>query len=232
LRRKKILVVDDDSAVVKLLVAALEKNNYEALSASSGENALELLAQTSVDAAILDVMLPGMDGLELLKRLRNHPLYNQLPILMLTCKDSEFDSVIGLELGADDYLAKPVRYHELLARLKNLFRRLEGTQALKSGKIILNNLEIDLNTRTVKTGEREIELTYLEFEILALMAKNPRIAFSRDQILEKVWNNEYLYETRTVDVHIRRLRGKLEDAGVCPDPIETIRNVGYRLTGA
>ncbi|HEX7713520.1 MAG TPA: response regulator transcription factor [Bacillota bacterium] len=228
---KRILLVDDDPAVLKLVDAALVKNGYLTVQTTSGELALEVLEREEVAAVILDVILPGIDGLETLKRIRGNGRYGQVPVLMLTCRDEEIDSVVGLELGADDYLAKPVRYHELIARLKNIFRRIQPPNPAHSTKINRNGLEIDCNARTVKTSAGvDLKLTFLEFEIFSLLADYPGKVFSRDDILDKIWTDETLYETRTVDSHIRRIRGKLREAGVSPEMIETVRYIGYKFT--
>ena len=228
---KRILLVDDDPAVLKLVDAALVKNGYLTVQTTSGELALEVLEREEVAAVILDVILPGIDGLETLKRIRGNGRYGQVPVLMLTCRDEEIDSVVGLELGADDYLAKPVRYHELIARLKNIFRRIQPPSPAHSTKINRNGLEIDFNARTVKTSAGvDLKLTFLEFEIMSLLADYPGKVFSRDDILDKIWTDETLYETRTVDSHIRRIRSKLKEAGVSPEMIETVRYIGYKFT--
>lgn len=227
---KRILLVDDDPAVLKLVDAALIKNGYLTVQATSGEAALEVLEREDVAAVILDVMLPGIDGLETLKRIRGSGRYVEIPILMLTCRDEEIDSVIGLELGADDYLTKPVRYHELIARLKNIFRHVQPASPARSSKISRNGLAIDYSARTVETDDgAELKLTFLEFEIFSLLADYPGKVFSRDDILDKIWTDETLYETRTVDSHIRRIRGKLKEAGVTPEMIETVRYIGYKF---
>lgn len=229
---KRILLVDDDPVVLKMVEAALDKNGYRSIQASSGEEALEVLEKEDLAAVILDVMLPGIDGLETLKRIRGSGRYGQIPVLMLTCRDEEIDSVLGLELGADDYLTKPVRYHELIARLKNIFRRVQKTAGpARSLKISRNGLEIDLSARTVKTSAGvDLRLTFMEFEIISLLADNPGRVFSRDAILDKIWAHETLYETRTVDSHIRRIRRKLKEAGIPPELIETVRQIGYKFT--
>lgn len=228
---RRILLVDDDPVVLKLVDAALVKNGYLSIQASSGEEALEVLEKEEPAAVILDVMLPGMDGLETLKRIRGSGRYGQIPVLMLTCRGEEIDSVLGLELGADDYLTKPVRYHELIARLKNIFRRVQTAGPARSRKISRNGLEIDLSARTVKTSAGvDLRLTFMEFEIISLLADYPGRVFSRDAILDKIWAHETLYETRTVDSHIRRIRRKLKEAGIPPELIETVRQIGYKFT--
>lgn len=229
MQKKAVLLVDDDPSIRKLLKAALRKNGYETLECSSGEKALEIIAKENLDAVILDIVLPEMDGLDTLKKIRNNHHSATIPVIMLTCKDSEAETVLGFELGADDCLNKPVRYHELLARLKNIFRRASNAAQFK--KIInIHGLTIDLETRTLLINDTSVILTYIEFELLALMAKNPGKVFSRDFLLNTLWHDEQIVETRTVDVHIRRLRKKLSEHGLNPSIIETIRSVGYRLS--
>ncbi len=227
---KHILVVDDDGAVAKLLQAALKKNGFTTTVCFTGEDALQHLDESSLDAAILDIVLPGIDGLEVLRAIRQHGTHGQMPVIMLTSKDSEVETVLGLELGADDYLNKPVRYHELLARLKKMLARTNETPSKRKDSIIIHGLAIDNIDRTVYVNGNSLTLTYLEFELLILLAKNPGKVFTRDNLLDSLWHEDQFYETRTVDVHIRRLRKKLEDADANPNIIETVRSVGYRMT--
>lgn len=228
---KSILVVDVDKNISKLVKSALRQNGYEVSSVNSGEDALEIIKSKNVDAVILDILLPGMDGLETLRQIRANPSCQYIPVIMLTSKNSEFDSVIGLELGADDYIGKPIRFYELAARVKSVLRRSEKTLQGKPAKIELGNLQIDTVSRSVHYQNILLSLSYKEFELLTLLAKNPGKVFTRDEILNTVWQEAYSYETRTVDVHIRRLRSKFEGhENKSSIIIETIRNVGYRLT--
>lgn len=227
--KRNVLVVDADFEVQKLINEILEKNNFNVFQAYSGEEALTILECHNIDLITLDIVLPGIDGLEILKKIRNHPIFHALPILILTFKNSEIDNVIGLEMGADDYIGKPIRYHELLARIKSVLRRTDLNRHNITRLIKLNNLEIDLGTRTVLFGGNKVYLSFKEFELLCLLAKNPGRVFSRDEILNLVWKEEFTLETRTVDVHIRRLRQKFEDNHENDIAIETVRNVGYRL---
>ncbi len=227
---KSILVVDDEKNICRLLESALRQNGYEVTTANSGEEALTSVKNCNFDVIILDVLLPGMDGLEALRQIRATPSCQHIPVIMLTSKNSEFDSVIGLELGADDYIGKPIRYYELVARVKSLLRRADQSQLGNSGKIELNNLQIDTVTRSVYYKSNLLSLSYKEYELLTLLARKPGKVFSRDEILDTLWQEDYSLETRTVDVHIRRLRCKFEAFGDGNDiVIETVRNVGYRL---
>ena len=226
---KHILIVDDDGAVARLLQAALNKNGFTTTVCFAGEEALLYLDQSSPDAAILDIVLPGIDGLEVLRSIRNHSRHCQIPVIMLTSKDSEVETVLGLELGADDYLSKPVRYHELLTRLKKVFSRFDTKPTEKKDGNAIHGLVIDSLDRSVCVNGCSLTLTYLEFELLKLLTENTGKVFTRDNLLDSLWHEDQFYETRTVDVHVRRLRKKLEEAGADPGIIETVRGVGYRM---
>ena len=227
--RKKVAIVDDDLSIGKLLRAALEKNGYDVIMWSSGEEFLNNLCTTCPDALILDIVLPGIDGMEVLKRIRNHHLYNHIPVIILTTKDSEIETVLGLELGADDYLSKPVRYYELIARLKKIFDRSSNSLQKSCKNLIVNGIEINMDNRSVHINGTLISFTYLEYELLNLLLNNPNKVFSRNHLLDLLWHEEQFTETRTVDVHIRRIRRKLEEHGVDSRIIETLRSVGYRF---
>ena len=224
-----VLVVDDDKNICKLIESALRKNGFNVSSANSGEATLDILQKDKVDIIILDILLPGIDGLETLKQIRTNPSCEHIPVIMLTCKDTEFDNVIGLELGADDYLGKPIRFHELVARVKSVLRRSKKVTQDKQTIIKHNNLKINMLSRTAYFQNIPLALSYKEFELLTLLARNPGKVFTRDEILDTVWHEDYSYDTRTVDVHIRRLRKRFEEFGNSDNQIiETVRNVGYR----
>lgn len=227
---KSILIVDDDKNICRLVESALRQNGFLVTAANSGEDALTILKSRNIDVVILDILLPGIDGLETLRKIRANSFHQHIPVIMLTCKTTEFDNVIGLELGADDYIGKPIRFHELVARVKSVLRRSEKELPVHQGIIELNNLRINTVTRSVHYQEIPLSLSYKEFELLSLLAGKPGKVFTRDEILDAVWKEDYSFETRTVDVHIRRLRGKFEELGNHNNIIiETIRNVGYRL---
>jgi len=228
--KKIIMLVDDDPSIRTLLKAALEKNGYDTLLFASGEEALEGLETRQADVVILDIILPGIDGLEVLKRIRSHPDHSNIPIIMLTTKDSEFETVLGLEMGADDYLSKPVRYYELIARLKKVLQRTDLLSQTVGKSVLIHGIEIDLNSRTVYINNTMVPLTYMEYELLSLLARNPGKVFTREHLLDLLWHEEQFTETRTVDVHIRRLRRSFEEYGLNPGIIETIRSVGYRFS--
>ena len=221
--KKTILLVDDEAHILELLKYTMENEGFSTLQAETGEQALKLLGRERVDAVILDLMLPGIDGLEVLKHIRVTPGTKNLPVLMLTAKSEEFDRVIGLELGADDYLCKPFFVRELVARVKAVLRRAEtpGEPGAKKDNRFLKigPIEIDEIKRTVKRRG----------ELLRLFAQNPGKVITRDEILTKIWGYDYTGETRTVDVHIRQLRKKIEEDDSNPQYILTVRGVGYKL---
>ena len=195
--------------------------------AHDGNKAVQLCENDKPDLIILDLMMPGIDGYEVCRRVRSYD--RKTPILMLTARTSEIDTVVGLELGANDYIAKPVRLRELVARVKAHLRESPGVPATQARGIRLGNLSIDIDSRTVFVGGQPVELTFKEFELLAAMAKHPNRVFTRDQLFAQVWGSDFLGESRTVDVHIRYLREKLEENPSQPKHILTVRGVGYRL---
>jgi DNA-binding response OmpR family regulator len=231
MEKQTILIVDDDRDTLMILKSALSGDGYKVIQCTSGEEALAALERRNIQLAVLDVGLPGIDGFDTLNTIRRHPLYGDLPILMLTCHDSEIDHVLGLEMGADDYLGKPIRCRELLARIKAILRR-TASKNIPNHLIVVGSLEVDPATRLAFYSGYDLKLSYKEFEILALLAKRPGQVFSRQEILDRVWSEDFFYETRTIDVHIRRIRKKAESLGLQSDFIETVRNVGYRLSAA
>lgn len=232
--KKSILAVDDEEHILELIQYNLENGGYQVIRAESGEEALSLLDSNKVDLALLDLMLPGMDGIEVLKNIRSHPKLKKLPVIILTAKSDEISKVVGLEVGADDYLSKPFGVHELLARIKAVLRRTEGSlqteEEEKEEKLIIDQIIINKTRRVVTVNNDEIELSLKEFDLLYLLAKNKGIVFSRDSLLEKIWGYDYYGETRTVDVHIRNLRKKIELDDNNPIYIKTIRGVGYKFS--
>ncbi len=230
---KTILAVDDEENILELIRYNLEFNGYKVISANSGEKALELLEQNTVDLCLLDLMLPGIDGMEVLRNIRSNNTYKKLPVIILTAKSDEISKVVGLEVGADDYLSKPFGVHELLARIKAVLRRSEGTFAEKESveeeKIQVDHIVINKTRRSVTVDNIDVDLSLKEFELLYLLAKNRGIVFTRDKLLEKIWGYDYSGETRTVDVHIRNLRKKIEIDDNNPIYIKTVRGVGYKF---
>ncbi|HIT73633.1 DNA-binding response regulator [Tyzzerella sp. An114] len=231
--KKNILTVDDEIHILELLRYNLETAGYNVIQAESGEEGLEILDKNDIDAVLLDLMLPGIDGLEVLRRIRTNPEKRKTPVIMLTAKGEEFDKVLGLEMGADDYIAKPFSVRELQARLKAILRRVDDQKnendKKKVKKISIHGLEIGLETRTVTMNGQEIEMSHKEFELLKLLAENPGRVYSRDILLEKIWGYEYIGETRTVDVHIRHIRKKIEEDDSNPLFIKTVRGYGYKF---
>ena len=230
---KTILAVDDEEHILELLAYNLERDGYHVIKAETGEEALELLDKEKVDIVLLDWMLPGIDGIEVLRRIRANKALRTLPVIFLTAKGDEISKVVGLEVGSDDYLVKPFGVHELLARIKAVLRRSESNfdmeEAEKEEKIVIDYLEINRARRTVTVKGVSVELSFKEFELLYLLAKNRGIVFTRDNLLEKVWGYDYIGETRTVDVHVSNLRKKIEQDESHPIYIKTVRGMGYKF---
>jgi two-component system, OmpR family, response regulator len=223
-----ILLVDDEDSVQKLLTYPLERDGFRVVPARDGEEALERFAAESVDLVVLDIMLPKLDGLEVCKRLRAE---SSVPIIMLTARDDEFDTVLGLELGADDYITKPFSIREFRSRVRALLRR-AGTahRGRDAGEVLeAGRLRIDPDRRTVHLDGQPVELTYVEFELLRTLAASPGRVFSRRALLEATWGDAAYREPRTIDVHVRHLREKLERDPSDPDLILTVRGAGYRF---
>jgi DNA-binding response OmpR family regulator len=224
-----ILLVDDEDSVRKVLAFPLEKDGYEVVQAADGEEALARFGEHDVDLVVLDIMLPRLDGLEVCKRLR---ATSTVPIIMLTARDDELDKVIGLELGADDYITKPFSIREFRSRVRALLRRATALQApLPSDeeRIERDGLLIDVPRRTVAVRGEEVQLTYVEFELLRALAASPGRVFSRRMLLESLWKSADYRDPRTIDVHVRHLREKLEVDSRNPEYILTVRGVGYRF---
>lgn len=230
---QRILAVDDEEHILELIEYNLVKNGFFVTTVSSGEEALALLEKEPFDLVLLDIMMEGMDGIEVLKRIRNQKETKDLPVILLTARGEEIDKVLGLEMGADDYMAKPFGVHELAARIKAVLRRSQRTTAEEEREhkdlVHAGRLTIDKETREAMVDGKPLDLALKEFELLYLLVKNKGFVFSRDQALEQVWGYDYFGETRTVDVHIRNIRKKLEEKGMNPDCIKTVRGVGYKF---
>jgi phosphate regulon transcriptional regulator PhoB len=225
-----ILVVEDEADIRKLVQYSLAQERYKVIEAEDGEQALKLLQRARPNLVILDLMLPGMSGLELCKLLRERQETAQLPILMLTAKAGEADKVVGLEMGADDYLAKPFSPREMVARVRAILRRADAAVANDSPAAYEKGpLRIDFTTYEVFVGGKGIKLTLKEFELLRFLAQNPNRVLSRDQLLDRVWGGDTFVTPRTVDVHIRRLRQAVEKDDRHPQWILTLRGVGYKF---
>lgn len=227
--RELIFAVEDEVHIQQLIKYNLEANGYRVLTFDSGESLLNECKDTIPDLFILDIMLPGIDGLEVCRQLRQNTRIKNVPIIMLTAKSEEFDKVLGLELGADDYITKPFSVRELVARVKALFRRVNSSSQSEIEIIRQGDISIDCVRREVYKGGTLLEMPLKEFELLKLLIINKGKVLSRDMLLEKIWGFDYYGETRTVDVHIRYLRQKIEDDDSNPVYIETIRGIGYRF---
>ncbi len=227
--KKSIYLVEDESHIQQLVKYNLEANGYSVSTFFSGEEMLSRCETDIPDMFILDVMLPGIDGYEILRRIRQNPNLKALPVIMLTAKGEEFDRVLGLELGADDYITKPFSIRELIARVKAVFRRSEQPQEVSQSVLSAGGITIDSERHEVVKDGKKIELTPKEFELLKILMQNRGKVMSRDVLLEKVWGFDYYGETRTVDVHIRYLRQKIENDDSKPEYIETVRGIGYRF---
>ena len=219
---KTILVVDDERNIVALVRLYLEKEGFNVVAASDGEQALVQFERSDPDLVVLDVMLPKLDGFEVCRELRRR---GDVPILMLTARSEDVDAIVGLELGADDYVTKPFNPRALVARVKAILRRTDVTA--KGGRPIqVGDLRIDPRRREASVGDRRLDLRAREFDLLAALARDPGVVLSRDALLEDVWGTDFPGETRTVDVHVAEVRKKLGDDG---PQVETIRGIGYRL---
>lgn len=226
--KRTILTVDDEKHILELLKYTLEEEGFVVWQAASGEDALALLKEKRVDAVVLDLMLPGMDGMEALKCIRSDPALCHLPVLMLTAKNDELDRVVGLEMGADDYLCKPFFARELVARIKAILRRTNRRQEDRAAALQTAGILIDKIRRVVVKDGEKIEFTRKEFDLLWLLVQSKGQVITRGEILAKIWGYDYAGETRTVDVHIRQLRKKLEEDQNFPQHILTVRGVGYK----
>ena len=219
-----IYCVEDDNSIRELMLYALRASGFEAEGFADGEALFAALADHKPQLITLDVMLPGVDGIEILKTLRASAATEKIPVIMASAKGTEYDRVLGLDLGADDYLAKPFSMMEMISRVRAVLRR--ASPAEDSNRLRLGEIELLTDAHTVRVQGRRVELTLKEFELLRIFLKHPGRVYTRDQLLEKVWGSDYMGETRTVDVHIGTLRTKL---GSCGEYIRTVRGVGYRM---
>lgn len=226
--KEKILIIDDEEHIVELIRYNLENAGYETVEAYNGVDGLSLAKSEKPTLILLDVMLPLMDGLEVCKNLRSTDQTKGIPIIMLTAKSEEIDKILGLELGADDYITKPFSVRELTARIKAVLRR-SSSEVEDSAVFSFSDVLIDYDKHQVTKNEKKVELTLKEYELLDILVKNRGKVMKRDVLLDKIWGYEYVGETRTVDVHIRHLRQKLEDDDKNPVYIETVRGIGYRF---
>ena len=224
----RILLAEDERSLSRAIIALLEKHNYSADAVYDGQEALDYLEGAEYDAIVLDVMMPRMDGITMMMKVREKGY--DFPVIMLSAKSEEVDKIMGLNMGADDYITKPFGIMELLSRIKAVLRRSHTVQKAESHVLSAHDLTIDLDQRTVVYLETEIVLTYKEFELLSYLVRNRGTAISRDRLLEQVWGFSYEGETRTVDAHVKTLRQKLDAAG-CSNLIHTVRGYGYKIGG-
>ena len=233
MKKKKVLIVDDEENIVELIKFNLQKNGYDTIEAYNGKDALNYVEAEKPDLLILDWMLPEVDGLEVCKKVKN--IDKTISVIMLTAKDEEIDKILGLEIGADDYVTKPFSVRELLARIKAVLRRndiseLINNDASNESKIYeCGKLKIDYDRHEVYYDNKLVTMTYKEYELLCVLVKNKGKILKREILLDSVWGYGYVGETRTVDVHVRYLRKKIEEDDSNPKLIETIRGVGYRF---
>jgi DNA-binding response OmpR family regulator len=224
----RILLADDEQSVQTLLTYPLLKDGYEVVAARNGREALDRFAEQPFDLVVLDIMMPKLDGIEVCRRLRSR---SQVPIIMLTAKDDEIDKVLGLEMGADDYITKPFSVREFRSRVRAALRRAEmlSDHAVAGEPISAGDLQVDFERRTVTIRGQPARLTYVEFEILATLARSPGRVMTREALLQHVWGDSAYRDSRTIDVHIRHLREKLERDPRNPEYLFTVRGVGYRF---
>jgi DNA-binding response OmpR family regulator len=221
-----VLVVDDEPTIREVVVRYLRRDGFQTLEAADGERARELVETGKPNLVVLDVMLPGTDGLSLCRWIRSR---SSLPVILLTARGDEVDRIVGLELGADDYVTKPFSPRELAARVRTVLRR-SGPEAPRAERLSVGELVIDAATREVTNGDAPVQLTAKEFDLLWFLASHPRRVFSRDQLMSRVWGYEAAFDTGTVTVHVRRLREKIESDPSKPRLLETVWGVGYRLS--
>ena len=225
---EKILVVDDEEHIAELISYNLTSNGYKVITANNGNDAVKLAVEEKPNLILLDLMIPGKDGYDVCKDVRSNSEIRNTPMIMLTAKSEELDKILGLELGADDYITKPFSVRELLARVKAVLRRFSISEP-ESNVLVFGNLTADFDKREILVNDKKLDLTLKEFELLEILIRNKGKILTRDTLLDKIWGYEYIGETRTVDVHIRYLRKKIELDDKNPKLIETIRGVGYRF---
>jgi DNA-binding response OmpR family regulator len=227
----KVLVVEDELTLLQNLADKLRAENFTVSTATDGETGLQMIREEKPDLIILDIMLPGLDGLSICRMVRNDASTSHIPIIILTARGTEVDKIVGLESGADDYIVKPFGLGEFLARVRAVMRRAPGRPILHQDELVSNDLRLNLTGRKLFKGDAVIQLSNKEFDLLTELMRNKSAVLSRDLILTKVWGYDYFVDKRTVDVHIRWLREKIEDDPSSPHRIVTVRGVGYRFEG-
>lgn len=227
----KVLITEDDETLLNNLADKLRAEGFSVVTAKDGEAGLEKIRQEIPDLIVLDIMLPGLDGLSICRMVRHDTSTSHIPIIMLTARGTEVDKIVGLESGADDYIVKPFGLGEFLARVRAVMRRAPGRPTMQQDELVSNDLRLNLTGRRVFKDGEEIKLSNKEFDLLTELMRNRSAVLSRDLILTKVWGYDYFVDKRTVDVHIRWLREKIEDDASNPRRIVTVRGVGYRFEG-
>lgn len=228
---KKILIVEDEEKLINNVAEKLRAEGYDVYTALDGETGWDLARNGTYDLIVLDIMLPGLDGLSLCRMIRNDPKMTDVPIIILTARGTEVDKIVGLESGADDYMVKPFGLGEFLARVRVQMRRPSPDRTIRQDELVSSDIKLDLTGRRVFKGEDEVKLSNKEFDLLTELMRNKNAVLSRDLILTKVWGYDYFVDKRTVDVHIRWLREKIEENPSNPKRISTVRGVGYRFEG-
>lgn len=227
----KVLIIEDEETLLHNLADKLRSEGFSVSTAMEGESGLQKIRSETPDLIVLDIMLPGLDGLSICRMVRHDTATAHIPIIMLTARGTEVDKIVGLESGADDYVVKPFGLGEFLARVRAVMRRAPGRPMMQQDELVSNDLRLNLTGRRVFKGEEEIKLSNKEFDLLSELMRNRSAVLSRDLILTKVWGYDYFVDKRTVDVHIRWLREKIEDDPSNPKRIITVRGVGYRFEG-
>ena len=226
----RILVVDDEKDIVDLISYNLEKDGFTVFKAYDGEEALKTVRERSIDLMILDLMLPGIQGMKVCKFIRKDPSNANLPIIMLTAKGDEVDKILGLEMGADDYITKPFSVRELLARVRAVLRRFESQKDMETKETFgFKGLHIDFSSHVVTVADKAVDLSPTEFKLLKFLALSPGRVYTREQLLDHVWGEDAFVEPRTVDVHVKRLRSQIEKDLSMPQYVLTVRGVGYKF---
>ena len=229
MKKETIFVVEDEASTQQLIKYVLDLNNFNTVIFNSGEELLKEIQKTVPDLFILDIMLPGIDGFDICRYIRQTPNLKSLPIIMITAKCDEYDKVLALELGADDFMTKPFSVREMIARVKALLRRVSNTSSAKIEYLRFNDIIVDISRHEVFKNNNLIGMTLKEFELLKILLNNKGIVLSREFLLNNVWGSESYKKSKTVDVHIRYLRQKIEDDDKYPKYIETVRGIGYRF---
>ncbi len=229
---QRILVVDDDKEIVRLVKSYLEQAGYQVLTAYDGETALHVMRRDRPDLAVLDLMMPGRDGWDVTRVVRGDPSLTDMPIIMLTARVEDTDKILGLELGADDYVTKPFNPREIVARVRSVLRRAQGSSATSTQRVLqIGELMMDIGRHEVHISGKPVDLTPTEFKLLQMLAENPGYAFTRSELIERGLGYEYEGIERTLDSHVKNLRKKIEPDPKKPVYIETVYGMGYRLTG-